>query len=103
LPRVRGGSYTLAVRAITNHLWYPTEDLVGLVFSSDDVPDERTQAILSVFQKPVRKETVKVWKQKRSGKIENMELDDLIGMHGPTCMCIYVYVCMYNICMIARI
>jgi hypothetical protein len=42
-----------------NHLWYLTEDLVGLAFFSDDVPEERKQAMLSALQKPARKQTTK--------------------------------------------
>jgi len=42
-----------------NHLWYLTEDLVGLAFFCDDVPDERKLAMQSALQKPARKQTVK--------------------------------------------
>jgi len=65
-----------AVKAIMNHLWYLTEDLVGLAFFCDDVPDKRKLAMLSALQKPARKETVKRLEAKNNGKIGNMELDD---------------------------
>ena len=46
-----------AVKAILNHLWYLTEDLVGLVFLCDDAPDVRKLTMLSELQKPARKQS----------------------------------------------
>jgi len=68
-----------AVKAIMNHLWYLTEDLVGLAFFCDDAPDERKLAMLSALQKPARKQTVKRLETKNiAGIIGNMELDNFL-------------------------
>src|SRR6218665_3857309 len=77
-----------AVKAILNHLWYLTEDIVGLVFLCDDVPDVRKLTMLSELQKPARKQsTVQRLEAKIiAGKIGNMELDDFLRRDPDNCL-----------------
>src|SRR6218665_2768650 len=72
--------------AIRNHLWYLTEDFMGLAFFCNDVPDEIKLAMLSALQKPARKQTVKQLEAKNiAGKIGNMELDDFLRRDPENC------------------
>src|SRR6218665_2936414 len=77
-----------AVKAIMNHLWYLTEDLVGVAFFCDDVPYERKLAMLSALQKPARKQTMKQLELSKNiaGKIGNMELDDYLRRDPENCL-----------------
>src|SRR6218665_3338219 len=66
---------------------YLTEDLVGLAFFCDDVPDERKLAMLSALQKPARKQMVKQLEAKNIvGKLGNMELDDFLRRDPENCL-----------------